>query len=79
MGCPVAVSDRYAMPWQCGDAALYFDPSNPHSIAATIKQLWSGENLRHELQKRGVAKSRQWTQTHFHQRIIEILQQVRGQ
>jgi glycosyltransferase involved in cell wall biosynthesis len=36
-GCPVAASDVASIPEVCGDAAVYFDPLDPESIADGIR------------------------------------------
>jgi glycosyltransferase involved in cell wall biosynthesis len=36
-GCPVAASDVASLPEVCGDAAVYFDPLDPESIAEGIR------------------------------------------
>jgi glycosyltransferase involved in cell wall biosynthesis len=36
-GCPVAASDVASLPEVCGDAAVYFDPLDPGSIAEGIR------------------------------------------
>jgi glycosyltransferase involved in cell wall biosynthesis len=36
-GCPVAASDVASIPEVCGDAAVYFDPLDPESIADAIR------------------------------------------
>ena len=36
-GCPVAASDVASIPEVCGDAAVYFDPLDPASIAEGIR------------------------------------------
>ena len=36
-GCPVAASDVASIPEVCGDAAVYFDPFDPESIAEGIR------------------------------------------
>jgi glycosyltransferase involved in cell wall biosynthesis len=38
-GCPVAAAPSGAIPEVCGDAALYFDPTSPESIAETVEQV----------------------------------------
>jgi glycosyltransferase involved in cell wall biosynthesis len=51
-GCPVAASDTGALPEVCGDAARYFDPSSPESIAEAITEVlanpepWVSRGLR---------------------------------
>jgi glycosyltransferase involved in cell wall biosynthesis len=38
-GCPVACSDAASLPEVCGDAAAYFDPSDPEAIAAAVERV----------------------------------------
>jgi glycosyltransferase involved in cell wall biosynthesis len=38
-GCPVAASDVASLPEVCGDAAVYFDPLDPESIAEGIRRV----------------------------------------
>jgi len=38
-GCPVACSDAASLPEVCGDAAVYFDPLSPDSIAQAIRDV----------------------------------------
>lgn len=49
-GCPVAAARAAAIPEVCGDAALYFDPTDLDAIAQAIASLWNdlalGERLR---------------------------------
>lgn len=45
MGCPVAVSRVYAMPWQVGEAGLTFDPKSVDEITDTLEKLWLDDDL----------------------------------
>ena len=76
LGCPVAVSDIYGAREQTGEAALYFNPSLPQEIAATIKQLWEDDHLCAALSKRGLLRSAQWNQSHFNERLQKTLESV---
>lgn len=42
-GCPVAVSNNYAMPEQVGNAGLLFDPERVDEIAKAVRILWTDE------------------------------------
>ncbi|HXB16069.1 MAG TPA: glycosyltransferase family 1 protein [Solirubrobacteraceae bacterium] len=55
-GVPVACSDIGALREVAGDAALFFDPHAPESIAAAIERLMSDAPLRAELVERGRAR-----------------------
>lgn len=75
-GCPVAVSDIYAMRERYGEASLYFDPHNVTEIAAVIQRLWTDDNLCHEMIKHGYEQASTWTQTDFEARFLDILHHV---
>ena len=49
--CPMAISNIYAMPEQCKNTALYFDPKSVKDIAKCIEQLWVDDELCMELKK----------------------------
>ena len=53
LGCPVIISDRYAMREQCRDAALYIDPTSIEDIADKIRMVWSDDSLAAELASAG--------------------------
>jgi glycosyltransferase involved in cell wall biosynthesis len=76
LGCPVAASKIYGMPEQLADAALFFDPRSIEDIAQTMKTLWNDDNLCTELSQRGAARSLRWNQSHFNQRLGDIIEKV---
>lgn len=75
LGCPVVVSNIYAMPEQCGDAALYFDPLNVKEIANVISQVWVDDELILKMIKRGYALAENCNQSNFNKKFKEILRQ----
>lgn len=58
MGCPVAVSDIYAMPEQIGDAGLLFNPDSVEEIAGCIERLWDDDELCEELKGKAFERSK---------------------
>jgi len=76
LGCPVSVSDIYAMREQLGDAALYFNPASVTEIAQTMERLWQDDALCRELSHRGLVRSSQRTQMHFNNRLRNIIDEV---
>ena len=52
-GCPVAASRAASLPEVCGDAAIYFDPSDVTDIAAVLLRRVSADSLRQNLIVRG--------------------------
>jgi glycosyltransferase involved in cell wall biosynthesis len=57
-GCPVACSRVASLPEVCGEAARYFDPTEPEEIAAAV-----AEALDHpdELKEKGIEQARGFT------------------
>ncbi len=51
--CPVLAADAASLPEVCGDAALYFDPRDPASMAAQLQRLAHEPDLRGRLQAAG--------------------------
>ncbi len=62
-GCPILTSDMDFAHGVCGDAALYFDPLNPGSIADAIVRLKSNPSLQQDLIRRGKHRLGQNSQT----------------
>lgn len=60
-GVPVACSDRASLPEVAGDAALLFDPSDPHSIAAAIERLLGDSELSARLREKGTVRAELFT------------------
>ena len=76
LGCPVAVSDKYAMPEQVGDAGLLFNPNSPKEIAECIRKLWCDNALRQNMIKKGYKRVCRWTQKEFGERLKMILDRI---
>lgn len=75
-GCPVAVSNVYAMPEQVGDAGLLFNPNSDTEIADTIYKLWTDDDLTRNLIEKGYQKIRVWGQKQFNRKFLDTLNQV---
>ena len=78
-GCPVAVSNIYGMPEQVGDAGLLFDPNSDFEIADTIYKLWTDDVILKNLVNKGHQKSKDWGQTQFNQRLLDIIMLTIGE
>lgn len=73
LGCPVIVSDKYAMPEQVGDAGLLCNPDSVESIAACMEKVWVNEQLRKDMIKKGYERSQRWTENAFKKRFVKIV------
>ena len=57
-GCPVAASNAGAIPEVCGDAAVFFDPTDVEAMAAAMVD---ADNRRDELRGLGLARAASYT------------------
>lgn len=73
IGCPVLISETYAMPEQCGDAALYFNPNSVAEIRDRMIKLWTDDRLYEQLIAHGRMRTEAWGQPQFEQRLGKIL------
>lgn len=61
LGCPVGASRNGALPEVGGDAARYFDPTDPNDMAKALVSLWEDDALRNELISRGHRRAAAFT------------------
>ncbi len=73
MGCPVIYSGIRGCKDQAGDAALLVDPTDCFDMAEKIKSIWSDNDLRISLVKKGSERLIKWTYNDFKYRIYEII------
>jgi glycosyltransferase involved in cell wall biosynthesis len=73
LGCPVAVSDVYAMREQCGDAALYFNPKSVQEMAKVMHILWGDDILCDELREKGFMKYVLWNERNVINYLCELI------
>jgi len=76
LGCPVITSNIYAIPEQVGDAALLVDPGDYHDIAEKIELVWTNEEMRQKLIQNGKRKDLEWNESHFNNRVREIVKTI---
>ena len=60
-GCPVMLSNTSSLPEIGGDAAVYFDPSDPDSFTSTLEHLLTDDTLRLQLISRGHERLKQFS------------------
>lgn len=76
LGCPVAVSDNYAMPEQVGTAGLIFDPYSVDAIKDCMRRLWLDDELCDKLSKAGLKQSKAWVISDFADELGAIIEEV---
>lgn len=74
LGCPVLVSNNYAMPEQVGDAGLAFNPDSPEEIAGCIEKVWNDGTLRENMVKKGYLRVNKWKLEDFKEKLLSIIE-----
>lgn len=60
-GTPMLVSNNSSLPEVCGDACLYFDPTDTIDIAKKIDQILSDQRLRKDIKTKGKERVKQFS------------------
>lgn len=60
-GCPVLAANVSATPEAAGNAALYFDPKDPHAIKNAVEKIISDNGLRRELIATGYEQNKKFS------------------
>jgi glycosyltransferase involved in cell wall biosynthesis len=77
-GCPVVASRAGAVPEVCGDAALWFDPAAPESLAAALARLIDEPGLATALREAGRARAARFTWRAAAERLLEAVLEERA-
>lgn len=78
LGAPVATSNTSSLFEIAEDAALLFNPSNVNEIYQCIDTLIHDKNLRDELSKKGIERSKIFTWENYYNRLIKTLYDYRN-
>lgn len=76
LGCPVVTANIFEVPKQVGDAALLFNPSDIDDIAEKVYKVWTDENLRKEMVKRGYTQTRDLTLEHYGKEWLSVIEEA---
>lgn len=75
-GCPVISSNATCLPEVYGDAAIYFDPTNPQDMADNILKVIVDNKLRDELIAKGHTQAKKYSWRQMAQQTLEVYQQA---
>lgn len=78
-GCPVASSNRTALPEVGGSAAVYFDPTSVYDMARTIHDLLLSVELRQKLGRAALERSRAFSWRSSAEIVISAYREAAGQ
>ncbi len=73
-GCPVIASNTSSMPEVCGNAALYFDPTNPTALSLSIEKIIAEKSLRTQLRKEGLIQSKKFSWEKTAQQLKNLIE-----
>lgn len=73
LGCPVIAARILGAEEQLGDAALYVDPKDPEEIARAIYLIYSDEELRNQLTKKGSLRAAKWKGDDYIRTVFSLL------
>ncbi|WP_229311013.1 glycosyltransferase family 4 protein [Larkinella soli] len=71
-GCPVILSERSSFPEVAGEAAVYFDPEQPESIAQAVEQVVGDEALRNGLRAKGTERLKRFSCGKMAQETLDV-------
>jgi glycosyltransferase involved in cell wall biosynthesis len=72
-GSPVVVSNVASLPEVCGDAALYFDPSNIDNISETILKVIKNDRIIKDLRRKGFIRVKKYSWKKSANKLISII------
>ncbi len=75
-GCPIAASTATSIPEVAGDAAIYFDPMDPMSIATSMLSLIEQPDLAKRLAEAGLKRAPRFRKSVLGTRTIEVYRRV---
>lgn len=74
--CPLILSESSCFPEIAGDAAIYFDPSDENSIAASIKEVIYDSDLQAGLKQNGLERAKLFTWEETARQTLDIYKSV---
>lgn len=77
-GTPVITSNTSSLPEVVGDAGLIFDPHDVHGLKDTINTVLNNSDLRTELVKKGLNRSKQFTWKKCAEETMNVYKEVLG-
>jgi glycosyltransferase involved in cell wall biosynthesis len=75
--CPVIASDIPGIREQVGDAALLVDPKDTEGISRAMRMIWTDQNLREDLIKKGQAQLQEFLPRRFKEKMNSVINDIR--
>jgi len=75
-GCPTIVARAGALPEVCGSASLYFNPTDPEELAATLLRVLTDEHVRLELRRQGSSHAAQFSWDRCAEQTLALIEEL---
>ena len=75
-GCPVISSNASSMPEVCGEAALYFNPSDKLELTKSITRVLTSDSLQSELRNKGLRQAEKFSWEKSAQLLQTIIENI---
>lgn len=75
-GTPLIATRSSALPEVLGDAALYFNPTQPAELRAALARVLQDPALRETMRARGLERARQLTWRGVAQRVVQVFEEL---
>jgi len=72
-GCPVFSSNATSLPEVCGDAAMYFSPSEPEQLAELLKKFIEDSSLKEKYRAAGLVRAKMYTWKATAEKTLPVL------
>lgn len=76
LGCPVVTANIFEVPKQVGDAALLFNPTDVDEIAQKVYKVWTDENLRKEMVRKGHEQTKNLTLEYYGKEWADVIKEA---
>jgi len=76
LGVPVVSSDACALTEQVGDAGLLFEPNCVEDMAEKTYKIWTDENLRQKLIKKGYERIKDLTMENYTKQWEQVIEEA---
>ena len=74
-GVPIVISDVYAHREQCGEAALYFDPSSVEDLISKVEMVFIADTA-NQMRQKALDRSKLFTYEKFGLTLSEIVDEA---
>lgn len=76
LGTPILCSNLFEMPKQVGNAGIFFNPFSVEDIAEKIYKIWTDENLRQELIRKGYERTKELTLENYAKKWERVIKEA---